>query len=46
MHDEFEPGYDWEDIIEKDLEKEIPPEDDFFSQDIDPRQNDEMDEDL
>jgi hypothetical protein len=44
MHDEFQPGYDWEDIIEKDLEKEIPLEDDFFNEEIDPRQRDDKDE--
>ena len=23
MYEEFEPGYDWEDLIEKDIEKAI-----------------------
>ena len=39
MHDEFQPGYDWEDVIEKDLEQEIPPEDDLFNEEDDPRED-------
>ncbi len=27
MHEEYLPGYDWEDLIERDIEKDIPLDD-------------------
>ena len=42
MYEEFEPGYDWEDLIEKDIEKTV---DDigrhFYDEDIDSGQLDD-----
>ena len=30
MHEEYQPGYDWEDLIEQDIEKGIPLEDEDY----------------
>jgi|GEM_PF-4235296 len=39
MHDEYQPGYNWEDLFEKDLENGIPPEDEFFNREDEPPDN-------
>ena len=36
MHDEFQHGYDWDDLFEKDLENDIPPGEDLLSHEPEP----------
>ena len=40
MHEEYLPGYDWEDLIEHDIEKDIPLDDkDHLPEDNTPPRN-------
>jgi hypothetical protein len=46
MHEEYLPGYDWEDLIERDIEKDIPldDKDDLTADPPPPRKRKEWDE--